>query len=91
MEINEARKGWAAMAKIHRSHPVCPRCRKALYKAPRPGMSTTKRDRFAWCRNPRCALFGRDIGDVVLIGDVLVDLALAGDRATLVAMLEAMS
>jgi hypothetical protein len=51
----------------------------------------TKRDRYAWCRNAECQLFGRDIGDMVRIGGVLVDLSAQPDRAALASMLEGMS
>ena len=91
MEANEPPRRRAAIGQVHLAHPRCPSCGRALYKALLPGSRVSKRDRYSWCRNAECQLFGRDIGDVVRIGGVLVDLSVQPDRAALASMLEGMS
>ena len=88
MAHQEATRRRAAIGQVHRAHPRCPACGRALYKSPRLGARVTKRDRYAWCRNAGCRLSGRDIGDVVRIADVLIDLRDAAGRAALAKLVE---
>jgi len=90
MEVEASPRRRAAVGQVHLAHPRCPCCHRALYKALLPASRVSKRDRYAWCRNAECQLFGRDICDVVRVGSVLVDLSAQPDRAALAAMLEAM-
>jgi hypothetical protein len=49
------------MAKsTHTSHPKCPKCGKALYKAKDKGKQVKKEDPWAYCRNVKCELYGVD-------------------------------
>jgi hypothetical protein len=91
METSDEPRRRAAIGQVHLAHPRCPSCGRALYKALIPGTRVTRKQRYAWCRNAECQLFGRNIGDMVRIGGVLVDLSVQPDRAALAATLEGMS
>jgi len=92
MEVEEARRRWAAMARRHTAHRLCPSgCHSVLYKSATVGARVRKRDPYAFCRNPKCKLHGKDVSRVILVGDVLLDLRVLDDRRALAAVLEAMS
>ena len=40
--------------------PPCPKCGKALYKHPEKGTRVKKHWPYAWCRNDKCKLHGKD-------------------------------
>lgn len=60
----EAKKTEAKVDKrkqgTHPVHPKCPSCKKAMYKTMEKGKVVKKTDPWAFCRNEKCELHGKD-------------------------------
>lgn len=65
----------ARLRRLHRPHPRCVGCSRALYKTLDKGAPVRAKDRFRFCRNgATCPLFKRDQSTTIRVGDVLLDL-----------------
>lgn len=77
----------ARLRRIHRPHPRCICCSRALYKTMDKGAPVRARDKFRFCRNgATCLLFGRDQSTTVRVGDVLLDLGTTDGTNALMAL-----